>query len=133
MITSKRTAFGVGALLAATFGTAAALDLPRPPPENESVPQPPMMRAQAAGLPARPGTEVHFYGPAPAASSTFEDFDLNRDGALSPFEAGEDLSADFAAWDSDGDGKISRAEYAHYRSDRGTLARNRTNRRSDRF
>jgi hypothetical protein len=121
MITLKRTAIGAGTLLAVTFGVASALEVPRSPAENESIPQPPMLKAQAAGLPPRPDATVSFQ--RSAAPTAFDDLDVNGDGSISPLEAGNELADGFATWDSNGDGRVSRAEYARYRSDRGTLAR----------
>ena len=129
MITLKRPTripMGVAALFAMTCGAAMALEVPRSPAENESIPQAPMMKVRPAQPPERPTAQVEFHGPQSAHSSAFQDLDLNGDGLLAPFEASDDLAADFATWDSNGDGKVSSLEYAHYRSDRGTLARSKS-------
>jgi hypothetical protein len=125
MITLKRTAIAIGMLFAVTWG-AAALEVPRSPAENESVPQPPMLKAQTARLPEKAQVEVRFHASQPPPLTMFQGLDLNGDGLLSPFEVNDELSADFTVWDSNGDGKVSESEYARYRSDRGTLARNRS-------
>ena len=126
MITLKRTAIGIGALLAVTWGAAMALEVPRSPAENESVPQPPMLKAQTARLPEKAQAEVRFRASEPPPLTMFQELDSNGDGSLSQFEVNDELSADFTVWDSNGDRKVSASEYARYRSDRGTLARNRS-------
>ena len=134
MTTLKRTAIAIGTLFAVTMGASLALEVPRSPAENESVPQPPMMKAQTGRLLEKPTVAVRFTASEPAPLTSFQELDLNGDGLLSPFEANDELAADFTVWDSNGDGKVSGTEYARYRSDRGTLARNRSqSRSSDRF
>ena len=134
MSTYKSSALGL--LLVTAFG-AAALEVPRAPAENESVPQAPIKRAHAAGLPPSSSTDLNFFGasrrddldlrgpPVPVATA-FRELDLDRDGSISPLEAGDDLTGGFAHWDSDGSGKLSRAEFDRYRSERAALARGRT-------
>ena len=126
MTTLKRTTIAIGTLFAVTMGASGALEVPRSPAENESVPQPPMMKAQTGRLLEKPTVEVRFTASEPAPRTVFEELDLNGDGLLSPFEANDELAADFTVWDSNGDGKVSASEYARYRSDRGTLARNKS-------
>jgi hypothetical protein len=107
-------------------GRRLALEVPRSPAENESVPQPPMMKAQTAQLPEKAQVEVRFRASEPPPLTMFQELDSNGDGLLSQFEVNDELSADFTVWDSNGDRKVSASEYARYRSDRGTLARNRS-------
>ena len=132
MSTLKPTAFGLGTLLVLGCGAALALEVPRSQPENESVPQPPMMRAQSARLPERQTFALNLRGTPAPSRTTFQDLDLNGDGSISRLEAGNDLS-DFALWDRNGDGRLSRLEFDRYLSERATLARGSAERQSDRF
>ena len=132
MRTHKRTAFALGTLLVLACGAALALEVPRPAPENESVPQPPLMRSQSTRLPERPAVALNFRGQATPSPTAFEDLDRNGDGFVSRIEASDDLSTDFALWDRNADGKLRPQEFERYRADRARLA-NAGNARSDRF
>ena len=135
MNTLKRTAMCIGTLFAVACGGAMALEVPRSPAENEGIPQPPMLKYRPDQPPGKSNDQIQLsFKPAPARSTSFQYLDSNGDGAISPFEANEELAADFEAWDSNGDLKVSRFEYARYRSDRGTLARDKsTTRSTDRY
>lgn len=57
---------------------------------------------------------IGFSGAACAQAAAFEDFDANQDGFISTEEAvaSPALTEQFAVIDTDGDGQISKGEYA---------------------
>src|SRR5205085_943457 len=100
-------------LLGLAFAALSALAADRPPGDQPAQPATP--RAAAAAR-----SDV-----AAAAPATFEALDADHDGSLARAEIPGtlDLARNYANYDLDGDGKLSRDEYARYRVWKLELAR----------
>jgi hypothetical protein len=132
----KSSLVAAGVALALAAGAAVAQSGTSQPPESPptavpptSAPPPDQQAAPSAVPPASstptPATQSSSAvppaaaAPAPVATaSTFEDLDQNKDSGLGKDEVIADmtLSSSFATYDSDGDGKLNREEYAKYKS-----------------
>ena len=135
----KSCLVAAGVALALATGTAAAQSGTSQPPESPptAVPPtsapPPDQQATPAAVPPAPSSST----PAPqsssavppadaakpmptatATASTFEDLDQNKDSGLGKDEVIADLtlSNSFATYDTNGDGKLNREEYAKYKT-----------------
>ena len=116
----KSCLVAAGVALALAAGTAAAQSGTSQPPESPptAVPPtsapPPDQQATPAAVPPADAAK-----PMPTATaSTFEDLDQNKDSGLGKDEVIADLtlSNSFATYDTNGDGKLNREEYAKYKS-----------------
>ena len=133
----KSCLVAAGVALALAAGTAAAQSGTSQPPESPptaipptSAPPPDQQATPAAVPPASststPATQsssavppADAAKPMPTATAgTFDDLDQNKDSGLGKDEVIADmtLSSSFATYDSDGDGKLNREEYAKYKS-----------------
>lgn len=118
---SKFFAVGANALLGfACFGIAA-LASERPPGDQPA--NAPATTTSAA--PAASTTVTHAAPAAPQSIPRFEALDRNHDGILARDEvpADLDLSRTYANYDLNGDGKLTRDEFAKYKQWKDELAR----------
>ena len=98
-------------------------------PNQQSVTLP----TKQSGIPDQTAPlEVNRANPPPANPlsspqfTRFEQLDSDRDGLVARSEADAELALSFGQWDADGDGKLSRAEYARFRTDKTDYARLKT-------
>jgi hypothetical protein len=68
-----------------------------------------------------------------STASKFDALDRNHDGQISRSEADAELALGFASFDADGDGLLSRAEFARLRTEKVARARSSDPREPDRF